>query len=102
MAPRPRGPDCELGHLFLKSGVENNDIHDPIINHRNFSYIRISALFLGKQTSTGLYRSCAALASFSSTSDLILFEAVIFGYFVEKVRFCYVSFGLTVWTNRQY
>ena len=91
MAPRPRGPDCELGHLFLKSGVENNDIHDPIINHRNFSYIRISALFLGKQTSTGLYRSCAALASFSSTSDLILFEAINFEFIFEKVGLLWFS-----------
>ena len=87
MAPRPRGPDCELGHLFLKSGVENNDIHDPIINHRNFSYIRISALFLGKQTSTGLYRSCAALACFSGTFDLILFSASNFELIAEKVWF---------------
>ena len=31
------------------------------------------------QTSPGLYRSCAALTSFSGTFDLILFEAVNFG-----------------------
>jgi len=29
-----------------------------------------------KKTSTGLYRSCAALASFSGTFDLILFQAL--------------------------
>ena len=38
-------------------------------------------------TSTGLYRSCAALASFSGTFDLILFQAVIFELIVEKVWF---------------
>ena len=39
------------------------------------------------QTSTGLYRSCAALASFSGTFDLILFQAVNFELIVEKVWF---------------
>ena len=38
-------------------------------------------------TSTGLYRSCAALARFSSNFDLILFEAVNFEFLVEKVWF---------------
>ena len=38
-------------------------------------------------TSTGLYRSCAALASFSGTFDLILFQAVNFELIVEKVWF---------------
>ena len=33
-----------------------------------------------KKTSTGLYRSCAALASLSSTFGLILFEAVNFEF----------------------
>ena len=46
-------------------------------------------------TSTGLYRSCAALANFSGTFDLILFEAVNLEYIVKKVKF-----GL-VWINRQ-
>ena len=32
------------------------------------------------QTSTGLYRSCAALTSFSGTFDLILFQAVNFEF----------------------
>ena len=39
------------------------------------------------KTSTGLYRSCAALASFSGTFDLILFQAVNFELIVEKVWF---------------
>ena len=43
-------------------------------------------MFLQK-TSTGLYRSCAALASFSGTFDLILFQAVNFELIVEKVWF---------------
>ena len=38
-------------------------------------------------TSTGLYRSCTALASFSGTFDLILFQAVNFEFIVEKVWF---------------
>ena len=50
------------------------------------------------QTSTGLYRSCAALASFSGTFDLILFEAVNFEFIVEKVWFCEICFGL-VWID---
>ena len=45
------------------------------------------------ETSTSLYRSCAALASFSGTFDLIFFEAVNFKFIVEKVWF-----GL-VWIN---
>ena len=36
------------------------------------------------KTSTGLYRSCAALASFSGTFDLILFKAVNFEFIFEK------------------
>ena len=32
-----------------------------------------------------LYRSCAALARFSGTFDLILFEAVNFKFIIEKV-----------------
>ena len=48
------------------------------------------------KTGTGLYRSCAALASFSGTFDLILFEAVEF--IVEKVWFGEVCFGL-VWID---
>ena len=42
---------------------------------------------ISSKTSKGLYRSCAALASFSGTFDLILFEAVNFGFIVEKVWF---------------
>ena len=38
-------------------------------------------------TSTGLYRSCAALACLSGTFDLISFEAVNFEIIVEKVWF---------------
>ena len=38
-------------------------------------------------TSTGLYRSSAALANFSGTFDLILFEAVNLEFIVEKVQF---------------
>ena len=41
------------------------------------------------KTSTGLYRSCAALASFSGTFDLILFQAVNFEFIAEKVWFAY-------------
>ena len=37
--------------------------------------------------STGLYRSCAALADYSGTFDLILFEAVNLEFIVEKVWF---------------
>ena len=37
------------------------------------------------ETSTGLYRSCAALASFSDTFDLIYFKQLIL--IVEKVWF---------------
>ena len=54
-----------------------------------------------KTTSTGLYRSCAALASFSGTSDFILFDAVNFELIVEKFWFGLVWFGQMVWTNRQ-
>ena len=39
------------------------------------------------RTSTGLYRSCAALACLSGTFDLISFEAVNFEIMVEKVWF---------------
>ena len=39
------------------------------------------------KTSTGLYRSCAALVRFSGTFDLILFEAVNLEFSVEKVQF---------------
>ena len=51
------------------------------------------------KTSTGLYRSCAALARFSGTFDLILFQADNFEFIVEKVWFvwvCLIEFGL-VW-----
>ena len=53
--------------------------------HRN-DCKTINAIKIKKipQTSTGQYRSCAALASFSGTFDLILFEAVNFGFIVEK------------------
>ena len=50
------------------------------------------------KTSTGLYRSCAALACFSGNFDLILFEAVNFEFIVEKVWFGEVWFGL-VWID---
>ena len=42
-------------------------------------------------TSTGLYRSCAALASFSCTFVLILFQALNIEFIVEKVWFGLVS-----------
>ena len=42
---------------------------------------------MNRTTSTGLYRSCAALASFSGTYDLILFQAVNFEFMVQKVWF---------------
>jgi len=45
-----------------------------------------------------MYRSCAVLACFSGTFDLILFEAVNFEFIVEKVRFGEVCFGL-VWID---
>ena len=47
-------------------------------------------------TSTGLYRSCAALAHFSGTFDLIIFEAVNFEFIVEKVWFGEVCFALVL------
>jgi len=43
------------------------------------------------KTSTGLYRSCAALASFSCTFDLILFEAILN---LLLKRFSLLWFGL--------
>ena len=43
-------------------------------------------MIVGK-TSTGLYRSCAALASFSGTFDLILFQALNIEFIFEKVWF---------------
>ena len=45
-----------------------------------------------KKTSKGLYRSCAALASFPGTFDLILFEAVNFEFTLW--RFAFVLFCL--------
>ena len=52
------------------------------------------------RTSTGLYRSCAALANFSGTFDLILFEAVNLEFIVEKVQFGLVWIdGLDKWTK---
>ena len=36
-------------------------------------------------TSTGLYRSCAALANFSGTFDFISFQALNIEFIVEKV-----------------
>ena len=46
-------------------------------------------------TSTGLYRSCAALASFSGTSDLILYDTVNFELIVENFWF-----GLDRWFGK--
>ena len=52
------------------------------------------------KTSTGLYRSCAGLANFSGTFDLILFEAVNLDFIVEKVQFGLVWIdGLDKWTK---
>ena len=48
----------------------------------------------GYKTSTSLYRSCAAIARFSGTFDLILFEAVDFEFIVEKVWFGKFCIGL--------
>ena len=48
--------------------------------------------FSSYKTSTGLYRSCAALACFSGTFDLILYEAVILNLWLR--RFGLVKFGL--------
>ena len=44
-------------------------------------------MLISGRTSTGLYRSCAALACLSGTFDLISFEAVNFEIIVEKVWF---------------
>jgi len=44
-----------------------------------------------EETSTGLCRSCAALASFSGTFDLILFQALNIEFIFEKVWFGLVS-----------
>ena len=46
-----------------------------------------------KQVQVCTNRSCAALASFSDTFDLILFEAVYFKFIVEKAWFGLVWFG---------
>ena len=43
------------------------------------------------KTSTGLYRSCAALVRFSGTFDLILFQALNIEFIVEEVSFRFVS-----------
>ena len=40
-----------------------------------------------RSTSTGLYRSCTALAGFSGTFALFLFQAVNFEFIIEKVWF---------------
>ena len=55
----------------------------------------VYTVFSNRKTGTGLYRSFAALASFSGTFVLILFEAVNFEFIVEKVWFC------LVWKNGQ-
>ena len=47
--------------------------------------------YILKSSSTSLYRSCAALASFSGTFDLILFQALNIEFIVEKVWFGVVS-----------
>ena len=43
------------------------------------------------RTSTGVNRSCAALASFSCTFDLILFQALNIEFIFEKIWFGLVS-----------
>ena len=48
-----------------------------------------------KVTSTGLYRSCAALASFSDTFDLIFLKKLILNLLLRK--FGLVWFGLDSW-----
>ena len=55
------------------------------------SYEKASLPLGYKETSTGLYRSCAALASFLGTFDLILFQALNIEFIVEKVWFGLVS-----------
>ena len=51
------------------------------------SYEKASLPLGYKETSTGLYRSCAALASFSCPFDLILFQAL-------NIEFIGVWFGV--------
>ena len=51
----------------------------------------LSTISSFQPTSTGRYRSCAALASFSGTFDLILFQALNIEFIVEKVWFGVVS-----------
>ena len=53
----------------------------------------VSVSFKQVQVCTGC---CAALACFSGTFDLILFEAVDFEFIIDKVWFGEVCFGL-VW-----
>ena len=50
-------------------------------------YLLLDLIMIRFRTSTGLYRSCAALGSFSGTFDLIVFEAVNFGFIFAKVCF---------------
>ena len=49
--------------------------------------LRADPIAVESLKSTGLYRSFAALASFSGTFDLILFQAVNFEFIVEKAWF---------------
>ena len=44
-------------------------------------------IIVPSRKSTGLYRGCAALASFSGSFDVIIFIAVNFEHIVEKVWF---------------
>ena len=66
----------KLNQKYLTTmGELRNSCTDPYL-------LRTVSIF---KTSTGVYRSCAALASFSGNFDLILFQ-----FIVEKVWFVLV------------
>merc|ERR1712051_634015 len=55
-----------------------------------------------KKTSTGLYRSCAALACFSGTFDLILYEAVILNLWLRRFGLVWFGGSTDKQTNNNY
>ena len=79
------------GCIFVEWEIETQ-AHNIIIQNKkpdrikHFMWTGYDKVKL-KQTSTGLYRSCTALASFSGTFYLILFQAVNFEFIVEMVWF---------------
>ena len=86
---RPRPFVCLLASLLSLMAHSCN----YIVNTGCPRYFYQSTVFW--LLSTDLYRNCAALASFSGTFDLFLFEAVNFEFIVEKGWFC------LIWTKTQ-